>query len=113
MGPIYYSTIILAEAFGKTNTSRIVDLGGNQGNDLTPSYAIYENDVLSKVALFNYVDDQSGATTLQVTVNVTNGNPASVRVKYLLAKTVSTKYNVTWAGQVGDMFILIASTVIG
>ncbi|KAF9529921.1 hypothetical protein CPB83DRAFT_851818 [Crepidotus variabilis] len=105
IGPIYYSTVIVAEALGKSNTSQVVDLNGNNGNLLTPSYAIYENDILSKVALFNYVDDQSGASTLQVTINVPNGNPPSVKVKYLLAETVSTKYNVTWAGQtLGNKF---------
>ncbi|KAF8154266.1 glycoside hydrolase family 79 protein [Crassisporium funariophilum] len=100
VGSIYYSTIVLAEAFGKSNTSRIVDLGGNDRNVFTPSYAIYERDVLSKVALFNYVDDNTGASDLSVTVTVPGGGvPASVRVKYLAGDSVSTKTNITWAGQ--------------
>ncbi|KAJ3506310.1 hypothetical protein NLJ89_g6943 [Agrocybe chaxingu] len=102
VGSIYYSTIVLAEAFGKTNTSRIVDLTSTAGSTSTPSYAIYENDVLDKVALFNYMDDNTGASNLQVTLTVPNGGtPASVRVKYLEADSVASKDNITWAGQVG------------
>jgi len=100
VGAVYYSTIVLAEAFGKTNTSRIIDLGGNGGNVFTPSYAIYEKDVLSKVALFNYVNDKSGQSDLQVTIQVPQGNPSSVQVKYLAADSVSSKFNISWAGQV-------------
>jgi hypothetical protein len=105
VGPIYYSTIILAEALGKSDTGRITDLNGNTGNPFTPSYAIYENDVLSKVALFNYIDDKSGASNSLVTINVPAGNPASVKVKYLLAPSVSSLSDVTWAGQtLGNRF---------
>jgi hypothetical protein len=99
VGPVYYSAIVLAEAFGKTNTSRIVDLGGNGGNVNTPSYAIYERDVLSKVALFNFVSDASGASTSRVSITIPGGMPSTVSVKYLLADTIVTKSNITWAGQ--------------
>lgn len=72
----------MAEAFGKTNTSRIIDLWGNSGSVYTPSYAIYENDVLNKVALFNYMDDSTGASNLNVSISIPNaGVPASVKVK--------------------------------
>ena len=104
IGSVYYSTIILAEALGQSNTSRVVDLNANGGNIYTPSYAIYENGVISKIALFNYVDDQTGNSSLQVTLNVPSGNPSRVMVKYLAASTVSTRFNITWAGQVGLPF---------
>ncbi|KAF9529902.1 glycoside hydrolase family 79 protein [Crepidotus variabilis] len=105
VGAVYYSTLILAEAFATTNTSRIIDLQANAGNIYTPSYAIYENDVLDKVALFNYVDDPTGANDLQVTLDLGSATPASVRVKYLAASTVSIKDNMTWAGQtLGNTF---------
>ncbi|KAH9476802.1 Beta-glucuronidase [Psilocybe cubensis] len=98
-GAVYYSTVVLAEAFGKSNTSRIVDLLGNAGSVYTPSYAIYEQEKLSKVALFNYMDDASGAHDLSVTISVPTGVPTTVEVKYLAASSVSSKDNITWAGQ--------------
>jgi hypothetical protein len=54
--------MIMAEAFGKQE-SRIVDL--QVGSPLTPAYAIYEGNTLSKFALFNYVDDRSGMSSLR------------------------------------------------
>jgi hypothetical protein len=72
----------------------------NDGSIYTPAYAIYENDVLNKVALFNYMDDlQTGTHAINVAVNVPGGVPANgVKVKYLLSHSVSSK-NITWAGQ--------------
>lgn len=99
VGAIYYSAIVLAEAFGKTNTSQIVDLSANAGNDLTPAYAIYEENVLSKIAVINYMDDPTQANALEVTVEVASGVPGSVQVKYLSAYSVSDRDNITWAGQ--------------
>jgi hypothetical protein len=64
-----------------TNTSRIVDLWGNAGNVHTPSYAIYESDILNKVALFNFVSDPTGASTSQVSITIPGGMPATVKVK--------------------------------
>lgn len=100
VGSIYYASLVLAEAFGKTNTSRIVDLWGNSGSLVTPQYAIYEKDILNKVALFNYMDDPTGASDLRVTLNVPTGVPGIIKVKYLDAKSVSSRENISWAGQV-------------
>ncbi|EKM76173.1 hypothetical protein AGABI1DRAFT_115938 [Agaricus bisporus var. burnettii JB137-S8] len=103
VGAIYYSVLVLAEALGKSNTSQVVDLTGAIGSEFTPAYGVYENSQLSKVALFNYVDDLEGTrgpSDLQVTLSVPgSGVPGSVKVKYLDAKSVSSKYNITWAGQ--------------
>ncbi|KAF8995398.1 glycoside hydrolase family 79 protein [Cyathus striatus] len=99
VGSTYYSTLVIAEAFGKTNTSRIVDLLANDNNEHTPAYAIYENDKLSKYALFNYIDDPTGASDMTVSITVPGGTvPSSVKVKYLSSESVSVK-NITWAGQ--------------
>ncbi|KAF8995400.1 glycoside hydrolase family 79 protein [Cyathus striatus] len=99
VGAVYYSALVLAEAFGKSNTSRIIDVQANGDNYLTPAYAIYENDVFSKMALFNYVDDDSGASDRVVSIAVPGaGVPESVRVKYLSSESVSFR-NITWAGQ--------------
>lgn len=73
--------MIAAEVFGTSETGRIVDLGAP--SSFTPAYAVYERDRISKFAL-----------------SVVGGVPASVRVKYFLADSVSSKTNITWAGQV-------------
>lgn len=75
----------MSEIFGKTNTSRVMDLqqpfdGG--ANIFTPQYAIYENDQLAKVVLFNYVTDPSGGSDLTVSITVPGGTvPPEVSVK--------------------------------
>ncbi|KAF5353171.1 hypothetical protein D9757_012643 [Collybiopsis confluens] len=112
IGPVYYSTLILAESFGLSNQSQILDLGANSNNIYTPAYAIYENGNPVRVALFNYITDPSGASDYTVSIAVgggqtgtANGTPGQVKVKYLLAPSVSEKSNITWAGQTfGDHF---------
>ncbi|KAJ7927457.1 glycoside hydrolase family 79 protein [Mycena leptocephala] len=97
---VYYSALISAEVFSKTNTSQIIDLHGNDGNIYTPQYAIYENGVLARVALFNYITDATGASNYKATITISGGTvPSSVQVKYFLSDSVSTKNNITWAGQ--------------
>lgn len=82
IGAVYYSVLVMAEAFGSSNTSQIIDLLGNEANEFTPQYAIYERGQLSKIALFNYVDDPSGASDYVATINVAGGNvPRQVKVK--------------------------------
>jgi len=124
IGPVYYATLIVAEAFGKTNTSRIIDLQANADSAYTPAYAIYENDAIARLALFNYVTDPTGASDYVATFAVGGGStgqanltPAQVKVKYLLAPSVSERSNITWANQtfgaafetdgrpMGDMYI--------
>lgn len=85
IGPIYYAVLALAEAFGKSNTARIVDITQETHH---PVYAIYENNALSRVALFNYMTDPSGANDYTATLFVggqalglPNGVPAQVQVK--------------------------------
>lgn len=83
IGPIFYSALVIAEAFGKSNTAQIVDRYANEGSANTPAYAIYENGVLSKAALFNYIDDDTGNNDLTVALTVDGGVPSSVSVKYV------------------------------
>ncbi|KAJ7037927.1 glycoside hydrolase family 79 protein [Mycena alexandri] len=100
IGAVYYSALISAEVFGSTNTSQIIDLHGNDGSIYTPQYAIYENGALARVALFNYMTDPSGKNDYTATLTVAGGTvPSSVQVKYFLSDSVSTKDNITWAGQ--------------
>ena len=98
--------MIMPEILGKSNTSRVVDLWPNSGNLLTPGYAIYENNQLARVALFNYMTDPTGASDYTATFSIGGQNgeaaapPSSASAKYLLSESVSEKFNITWAGQV-------------
>lgn len=103
---MYYTNLAMAEVLGRSNQSQVIDLNVNGGNPSTPGYAIYENGAPMKVALVNYLDDDTGAHDLSVAISVGGGQtgqpgttPTSVRVKYLLADHVTTKGNFTWAGQ--------------
>lgn len=117
IGAVYYSALITAEVIGPTNTSQITDLLGNNASYYTPQYAVYENGALSRVALFNYINDPSGQSTYNATLQFNGGSaPSEVSVKfvatsvyraillkllsrYFLSESVSTKDNITWAGQ--------------
>ena len=87
-GPIYFAPLIIAEAFGSSNTAQVVDLNANTGNIYTPAYAIYEQGHVSRVALFNYVTDGSGGSTYTASIAIGGGDtgqpggtPGSVKVK--------------------------------
>jgi Glycosyl hydrolase family 79 C-terminal beta domain len=125
---MYYAVLVMSEIMGKSNASQVLDLNANNGNEFTPAYAIYENGTPTRVALFNYLDDSSGASDISVNVAIgggttgqANATPASVKVKYvvfvlcfnhllnvyryLLAQHVTSKGNFTWAGQtLGNAF---------
>ena len=77
----YYSAIVVAEALGASNTSQVIDLGANSGNEFTPAYAIYENGAPARIALFNYITDESGASDYTVSVGIGDATPAEVKVK--------------------------------
>ena len=85
VGPVYYSALVMAEALGPSNASQVLDLTQNL---LTPIYVIYENGTPTKLALFNFVTDSSGANDYTVTFAVGGGStgqpgatPSSVKVK--------------------------------
>ncbi|EJF60218.1 hypothetical protein DICSQDRAFT_137837 [Dichomitus squalens LYAD-421 SS1] len=106
VGPIFYSTLVLAEALGTTNTSQVLDLNANSGSDQTPAYAIYENGALARMVLVNFMTEQDGQGAYTATISVGggqtgegNGTPSQVKVKYLTAPSVAEKDNVTWANQ--------------
>jgi len=104
-GSTYYSTLLIAEAFGQSGNSQIVDLVMNNNNSLTPGYAIYEGGNPARVVLFNYIDDPSGAN--DYTANIAIGGqqtgqasttPSSVSVRYMRSPALGS-HNITWAGQ--------------
>ncbi|KAK8866161.1 hypothetical protein IAR55_001312 [Kwoniella newhampshirensis] len=104
-GSVYYATLLVAEAFGQSNVSRIVDMTPTPDVDANniyhPAYAVYENDAPSRVVLFNYIDDASGANDLSVTLTL-NGSTlgaSTVYVRYFQAPTVGEQYDITWANQ--------------
>ncbi|XP_006455732.1 hypothetical protein AGABI2DRAFT_195117 [Agaricus bisporus var. bisporus H97] len=112
VGPIYYSALVVAEAIGSSGNAQVIDLVANGGELLTPAYAIYENGQPVRMLLVNFVDDPSGNSDITASISVGGGQtgvpgatPASVKVKYLRAGSVSQKGNYTWAGQTwGDHF---------
>ncbi|KAJ7133419.1 hypothetical protein C8R44DRAFT_870817 [Mycena epipterygia] len=101
VGTVYYSALISAEVFGKTNTSQIIDLRGNNASEYTPCVMNFaSNGAIARVALFNYITDATGASNYTATTTVSGGTvPSTVQVKYFLSDSVSTKNNITWAGQ--------------
>ncbi|KAJ7224556.1 glycoside hydrolase family 79 protein [Mycena pura] len=107
IGPVYYSALVMAEAMGPSNVTQVLDLQANNNNEFTPAYAIYEAGEPVRVALFNYITDPSGASDVTAVISVAQGaaggggaTPAQVKVKYLVAPSVATKGNTTWAGRV-------------
>ncbi|KAG6876773.1 hypothetical protein C0992_011829 [Termitomyces sp. T32_za158] len=112
VGPTYYTALVAAESIGPSNGTQVLDLGANGGNDFTPCYGFYENGAPVRVGCINYVTDPTGASDLKVQIAIggsgigqPNQSPATVKVKYLLASSVSQKGNFTWAGQTfGDNF---------
>ena len=96
VGLIFYTWLILAEAFGKSGASRIIDLVANNGSVCTPAYAIWQKGVLSKLALFDYVTDPSPATVSDATFAIgggtsrqPTGTPPTAKVKYLLSDSTT------------------------
>ncbi|KAG8892150.1 hypothetical protein FRC01_014320 [Tulasnella sp. 417] len=97
-GAIYYSTLVVAEAFGRSNASQVVDLG--LPSEFQPGYAIYENGVPSRLVFINFVTDPSGASDFNGVVSFNGGTvPDHVAVRYLESPSVSDKFNIKWAGQ--------------
>ncbi|TDL20289.1 glycoside hydrolase family 79 protein [Rickenella mellea] len=112
IGPLFYSSLIIAEAIGSTNKSQVLDLNPNAGNLLTPAYAIYENGAPVRVAMTNFITDPSGANDYTAMISIGGGQtgtpgatPATIKVKHFTADSVSQKANLSWAGQTfGDIF---------
>ncbi|CAK9784638.1 hypothetical protein CC85DRAFT_325945 [Cutaneotrichosporon oleaginosum] len=71
-GTTYYSTLIVAEAFGRTGTAQVVDLLPDGGDMFHPAYVVYENSAPARVVLFNYVSDPSGASTYNAVISLSD-----------------------------------------
>ncbi|BEJ01656.1 hypothetical protein CcaverHIS631_0603380 [Cutaneotrichosporon cavernicola] len=71
-GSIYYSTLVVAEAFGRTATAQVIDLLPDGGDEFHPTYVVYENGAPSRVVLFNYVSDPSGASIYNAVISLSD-----------------------------------------
>lgn len=101
-GPIFYSTLVVAEALAsveemETNplpTSSVKDLGIE--SDFNAAYAVYEEGEVQKLVLINMVNDPSGRNDWQIQVPLPDSEKgvASVDVKYLLAPSVDEQSNI-------------------
>ncbi|QRW13940.1 glycoside hydrolase family 79 protein [Ceratobasidium sp. AG-Ba] len=99
VGSTFYAILALSETIGKSGASQIADLQIAGANSIyTPAYTIVENGNPTKVALFNFVSDASGASDYEAVITVPS-TQGQVRVKYLYGDSVSAKQNITWAGQ--------------
>jgi hypothetical protein len=78
---VYYSSLFIAEALGSSNQSQVLDLQMNSDNEFTPGYAIYEDGQPTRVALINFVDDNSGASDYTASISIGGTVPSQVRVK--------------------------------
>ncbi|CDZ97104.1 Glycoside hydrolase, superfamily [Phaffia rhodozyma] len=104
-GPIYYSFLAMAETFGSKNLSQVTDLTGNN-SIYFPAYAIYEDNAPTKVTLFNFITDSSGASDYNAVVSIggksegtTTNTLSEVYVRYLYANSTAEQWDITWAGQ--------------
>ncbi|KZV79252.1 hypothetical protein EXIGLDRAFT_476338 [Exidia glandulosa HHB12029] len=97
-GPVMYSILAVAEALGTSGKARVADLGLNAASNYTPGYVIYENNQPARLLFINFMSDPSGAH--DYTVRVATNTP-QIRVRYLQAEggQVTSKTNITWAGQ--------------
>lgn len=73
----------MAEALGPSNASQVVDLSTD--NIYAPMYAIYENGAPVRLALFNYVSDESRASDYTAVISLAGADLPSgnVSVRYV------------------------------
>ena len=62
----------MAEVLGSSNVSQVLDLGANNNSIYTPAYGIYEDGNATRVALFNYITDPTGASDYTANITVTS-----------------------------------------
>jgi hypothetical protein len=71
----------MAELLGSSSKSQVMDIKANGDNVFTPGYAIYDGGQLMRLALFNFMNDPSGASTYTATLAVNGDIPATMKVK--------------------------------
>ncbi|KAG8698999.1 hypothetical protein FRC08_005555, partial [Ceratobasidium sp. 394] len=106
--------LAIAESIGRSGQAQVADLqiGGPNGI-YTPAYTIVEGGNPVKVALFNFISDNSTASDYEAVITVP-ATQAQVRVKYMNADSASSKQNITWAGQtLGETFHVSDGRLMG
>lgn len=94
-GAVYYAALAVAETFGSSNQSQIVDM--NLPSEFRPGYAIYENGQPTRLAFINYASDATGASDYNAVISLGGTTvPDHVNVRYLSAPSVTEKFNITW-----------------
>ncbi len=88
VGPIYYSGLVMAEVLGSSGKARVLDIGANSGDPLTPGYVIFEDDKPVRALLVNFITDSTGGHDVTAAISIGGGQtgqpgatPASVKVK--------------------------------
>ncbi|KAJ4474775.1 glycoside hydrolase family 79 protein [Lentinula lateritia] len=106
VGPVFYSSLVIAEALGPSNQSQVLEVGAENQSTYTPNYVIYENGQPVRMVLINFLSDSSGSSNYTANIAIgggqtgqSNTTPSQVTVKYLTALSVSQKGDYSWAGQ--------------
>ncbi|KAJ3856578.1 glycoside hydrolase family 79 protein [Lentinula lateritia] len=106
VGPVFYSSLVIAEALGPSNQSQVLEVGAENQSTYTPNYVIYENGQPVRMVLINFLSDSLGNSNYTANIAIgggqtgqSNTTPSQVTVKYLTASSVSQKGNYSWAGQ--------------
>ncbi|KAJ4489869.1 glycoside hydrolase family 79 protein [Lentinula aciculospora] len=106
VGPVFYSSLVIAEALGPSNQSQVLEIGAENQSTYTPNYVIYENGQPVRMVLINFLSDSSGSSNYTANIAIgggqtgeSNNTPSQVKVKYLTASSVSQKGDYSWAGQ--------------
>ena len=92
-----YSILVSSEALGPSGNARVADLGINGNSTNMAGYVIYENNQPARMVFINYMSDPSGA--LDYTARVAVQGATTVSVRYLVAEKITSKFNVSYAGQ--------------
>ncbi|PWN36622.1 uncharacterized protein FA14DRAFT_115618, partial [Meira miltonrushii] len=99
-GPIFYSTLVVAEALHPSDGKASVTISDQLiQSDVLAAYNVYENGQIAKQVFINMINDPSGANNFNVQFPQPSNQPASVAYKLLVAPTLAEKENITWAGQ--------------
>jgi hypothetical protein len=95
-----------------SNTSQIIDLNANNGNEFTPAYAVYDGGVPTKVILFNYITDPSGTSDYNVIISIggQNGTPNAIPASVQVKSVTTTPFLFVSKCADGKNFQVLAST---
>ncbi|KAH7099881.1 hypothetical protein BKA62DRAFT_273394 [Auriculariales sp. MPI-PUGE-AT-0066] len=97
VGPPMYSVLVAAEAIGSSGQARVAELGINNNDPNMGAYVVYENNQPVRLVFLNYMSDKNGG--LDYTARVQVNGASSVRVRFLVADSITSKQGITYAEQ--------------